>query len=153
MFRFCRSKCHRAFKKKKNPRKTRWTKSFRKTAGKELTVDATYEFEKLRHVPVRYNRELWQKTITAMKRVLEIRKRREAQHVANRLLKGVELRKAADLREVERNLDLLKAPHGKFSSLKSTLRRVALVVQLLNFVNSCLFICVQHRSGRNWSKS
>ena len=76
-FRFCRSKCHKNFKMKRNPRKVRWTKAFRKAAGKEMTIDATFEFEKRRNVPVRYDRELMGKTLLAMKRVEEIRRKRE----------------------------------------------------------------------------
>lgn len=75
---FCKSKCHKNFKMKRNPRKIRWTKAFRKAAGKEMTVDATLEFEKRRNVPVRYNRDLMQQTLRAMDRIAEIRKRREA---------------------------------------------------------------------------
>ncbi|KAI9571340.1 ribosomal protein L24e-domain-containing protein [Boletus coccyginus] len=77
VFRFCTSKCHKNFKMKRNPRKVRWTKAFRKAAGKEMTVDATIDFEKRRNVPVRYDRELVQTTIKAMKRIGEIKQRRE----------------------------------------------------------------------------
>ncbi|KAI0810973.1 ribosomal protein L24e-domain-containing protein [Irpex lacteus] len=77
MFRFCTSKCHKNFKMKRNPRKVRWTKAFRKAAGKEMTVDSTIDFEKRRNVPVRYDRELVQTTVKAMKRIAEIKQKRE----------------------------------------------------------------------------
>ncbi|KAL8359714.1 hypothetical protein RB598_008204 [Gaeumannomyces tritici] len=77
VFRFCRSKCHKNFKMKRNPRKLKWTKAFRKAAGKEMTVDSTLQLAARRNVPVRYNRELVQKTLKAMERISEIRSRRE----------------------------------------------------------------------------
>ncbi|KAG2078237.1 hypothetical protein BDR04DRAFT_1065461 [Suillus decipiens] len=77
VFRFCTSKCHKNFKMKRNPRKVRWTKAFRKAAGKEMTIDSTIDFEKRRNVPVRYDRELIHTTINAMKRVGQIKQRRE----------------------------------------------------------------------------
>ncbi|KAG2157197.1 ribosomal protein L24e-domain-containing protein [Suillus clintonianus] len=77
VFRFCTSKCHKNFKMKRNPRKVRWTKAFRKAAGKEMTIDSTIDFEKRRNVPVRYDRELMHTTINAMKRIGQIKQRRE----------------------------------------------------------------------------
>eukprot|EP01136_Pigoraptor_vietnamica_P020077 Opistho-1_new@68459 len=110
VFRFCRSKCHKAFKKKRNPRKVRWTKAFRKAAGKEMTLDATYEFEKRRQVPVKYDRNLWMTTVRAMKHIAEIRQRREAQFIKNRLKAGKEKDRQQKVREVEQNINLIQSP-------------------------------------------
>ncbi|KAJ6572906.1 ribosomal protein L24e-domain-containing protein [Mycena sp. CBHHK59/15] len=85
VFRFCTSKCHKNFKMKRNPRKVRWTKAFRKAAGKEMTIDSTIDFEKRRNIPVRYDRELVQTTLKVMKRVGEIKKRRELAFWKNRM--------------------------------------------------------------------
>ncbi|KAG6796193.1 ribosome biogenesis protein RLP24 [Apis mellifera caucasica] len=110
IFKFCRSKCHAAFKKKKNPRKVKWTKAYRKTVGKELAVDPSFEFEKRRNIPIKYNRELWQNAIDAMKKVENIKQRRQNLHIMQRLRKGRELEKERDIKEVQRDLSLIKSP-------------------------------------------
>ncbi|KIH92212.1 large subunit ribosomal protein L24e [Sporothrix brasiliensis 5110] len=86
-FRFCRSKCHKNFKMKRNPRKLKWTKAFRKASGKEMVVDSTLLFAARRNVPVRYNRELAAKTLAAMDQIAEIRARRE-RHFYKRRMAG-----------------------------------------------------------------
>jgi large subunit ribosomal protein L24e len=124
VFKFCRSKCHKAFKKKRNPRKVKWTKAFRKSAGKDLAVDPALEFEKRRHVPIKYDRELWNKTVNAMKRIEEIKVKRQNQHIINRLKKGKELRKEADIKEVEKNIHLIRAPAARSKKLEAKLVQV-----------------------------
>ncbi|KIY43369.1 hypothetical protein FISHEDRAFT_53248 [Fistulina hepatica ATCC 64428] len=93
VFRFCTSKCRKNFNMKRNPRKVRWTKAFRKAAGKEMTIDSTIDFEKRRDVPVRYDRELMQTTIKAMKRVAEIKQKREHAFWKNRMVLSREKRR------------------------------------------------------------
>lgn len=110
IFKFCRSKCHKAFKKRKNPRKTKWTKAFRKTAGKELTIDPSFEFEKRRNVPVKYNRELWEKTVEAIKRVNEIKEKRSGLYVMERLRKGRQKEIEMDVQDVQKNMSLIRSP-------------------------------------------
>merc|ERR1719429_899433 len=110
IFNFCRSKCHKNFKKKKNPRKAKWTKAFRKTAGKELAVDPSFEFEKRRNEPVKYNRELWQQTIEAMKRVEEIKQKRQAHYIRERQHKARAIERLKDVKEVQRDWALIKSP-------------------------------------------
>lgn len=107
-FRFCRSKCHHAFKQRRNPRKLRWTKAFRKAAGKELVVDSTLTFAARRNVPVRYNRDLVATTLTAMSRIEEIRQKRERAFYKNRMRGNKERKIQADRKIVELNPELLK---------------------------------------------
>ncbi|KAJ5487573.1 hypothetical protein N7530_001873 [Penicillium desertorum] len=87
-FRFCRSKCHKNFKMKRQPRKLKWTKTHRASAGKEMIVDSSLvlsQFAKKRNVPVKYDRNLMAATLNAMERVEEIRTRRERVFTKRRL--------------------------------------------------------------------
>lgn len=95
---------------KKNPRKVRWTKAYRKAAGKELTVDPAFEFEKRRNVPTKYNRELWTKTVAAVKKIKDIRDRRERHFVMERLRKGTDVEIEMDVRDVQKNIALIRSP-------------------------------------------
>lgn len=107
-FRFCRSKCHKAFKQRRNPRKLKWTKAFRKAAGKELAVDSTLTFAQRRNVPVRYNRELVATTLKAMARIEEIRQKRERAFYKNRMKGNKEKEFLRDKKLVEANPELLR---------------------------------------------
>lgn len=51
--------------------------SFKGHLSHQVFQDSTIDFEKRRNVPVRYDRELIQTTVKAMKRVGEIKARRE----------------------------------------------------------------------------
>mmetsp|Transcript_10891 Transcript_10891/g.34702 ORF Transcript_10891/g.34702 Transcript_10891/m.34702 type:complete len:183 (-) Transcript_10891:29-577(-) len=107
VFRFCRKKCRRNFELKRNPRKVRWTKAFRKAHHKEIAVDSTFEFEKRRNRPAKYDREVMAKTIRAMKRVSEIRSKREERFHESRMkaARTKELKEAK--MELEKNIDLV----------------------------------------------
>lgn len=75
-------------------------------------MDNALEFEKRRNIPVKYNRELWDKTVEAMKRVEEIKLKRQARFIMNRLKKGKQLEKEEAITEVKKNIHLIKAPHA-----------------------------------------
>ncbi|KAF7560259.1 hypothetical protein G7046_g3882 [Stylonectria norvegica] len=111
-FRFCRSKCHRNFKLKRNPRSLKWTKAYRKKAGKEMTVDTTLLFGARRNEPIRYDRDLVSKTLKAMERINEIRSRRERAFFKQRMA-GKKARELANARKlVVENQHLLPRLRG-----------------------------------------
>ncbi|KAH9859741.1 ATPase-activating ribosome biosynthesis protein [Plenodomus lingam] len=113
-FRFCKSKCHKNFKMKRNPRKLAWTKSFRRAHGKEMTVDSTLTFAQRRNIPVRYNRDLIQTTLKAMSRVSEIRARRERAFYKTRMRGNKQRQREEDRKLVEENQHLLP-PSERFA--------------------------------------
>nr|CCA16110.1 ribosome biogenesis protein RLP24 putative [Albugo laibachii Nc14] len=108
VFRFCRSKCHKNFNRKRNPRKVKWTKSFRKAAGKEMALDTTYDFEKQRNRAVKYDRDLMNATIHAIQRVQDIKQRRDQDFHKNRMKAGKANERVRDLRELEQNISLIQ---------------------------------------------
>ena len=106
-FRFCRSKCIRNFHKKRNPRKVAWTKAYRRTRGKEMAVDKTFEFEKRRNRPVKYDRDLMGQTVTAMQKVVDIQEARRERFFEARRKDAAIIQKKQVRQEIEQSIDLL----------------------------------------------
>jgi len=59
-----------------------------------MTIDSTIDFEKRRNVPVRYDRELIQTTVKVIKRVGEIKARRERAFFKHRMAASREKQRA-----------------------------------------------------------
>lgn len=110
VFRFCRSKCHRSFKMKRNPRKQGWTKAFRKASGKEMIIDSTFEFEKRRNIPVKYDRNTMHTVLNAIERVQQVKSKRERQFYVNRMLSKREAVKKSAVKNIQRHITLLETP-------------------------------------------
>ncbi|XP_048444872.1 probable ribosome biogenesis protein RLP24 [Pyrus x bretschneideri] len=110
IFRFCRSKCHKNFKMKRNPRKVKWTKAYRRLRGKDMTQDSTFEFERKRNRPERYDRNLAENTLKAIKKIDKVRVEREARHHKNRM-KGKSAKERNEaIKEIDQSTILVKAP-------------------------------------------
>lgn len=108
IFRFCTGKCRKNFGMKRNPMKLKWTKTFRKANGKELAVDSTMDFERRRHCPVKYNRELVQDTLKIMKRVEEIKQRRQRDLYERRMEKSKVQEKRDAVTALKHNIDWIE---------------------------------------------
>lgn len=124
IFRFCRSKCHKNFKMKRNPRKVKWTKAYRRLHGKDMTQDSTFEFERKRNRPERYDRNLTENTLKAIKKIDKVRVEREARHHAKRMngKRAQEQKEAA--KELEQSIHMVKAPSALAKDPSLTLPKI-----------------------------
>jgi large subunit ribosomal protein L24e len=72
--------------------------------------DTTFEFERRRNRPERYNRDLVDQTLNAIKKIEEVREKRESKFWESRMKgKKSQERKEAAV-ELEQNIHLVKAP-------------------------------------------
>ncbi|KAM5351323.1 hypothetical protein ACJ41O_004046 [Fusarium nematophilum] len=139
---------------KRNPRKLKWTKAFRKAAGKEMTVDSTLQFAARRNVPVRYDRDLMAKTLQAMERVSEIRARRERVFYKKRMagkrerelalarklvaehehllprMRGSEKKRLRDLGMTEEEIEEMEPEREKVKAFGGEKKRVAIALEV-----------------------
>ncbi|KAG6546875.1 hypothetical protein Mapa_011491 [Marchantia paleacea] len=124
VFKFCRSKCHKNFKMKRNPRKVKWTKAYRKLHGKELTQDTTFELERRRNRPERYDRTVVENTIKAMKKIEEVRIKRESKFWESRMKGNKSKERREGMAELEQSIHMVKAPLALQADPSLTLPKV-----------------------------
>ncbi|KAJ1290926.1 hypothetical protein BS78_02G279700 [Paspalum vaginatum] len=130
IFRFCRSKCHKNFKMKRNPRKVKWTKAYRRLHGKDMTQDATFEFERKRNRPERYDRNVVEQTLKAIPLITKIRHDHLKKHIADRHKPGKLKEMQKDSKELEQDQHTHILPK-KFNSNEPSAEKTKVKVKVV----------------------
>lgn len=94
----------------------KWTKAYRAAKGKDLTNDTTFELERKRNRPERYNRDVMQKTLAAMEKITEIRHKRESRFIANRLKERKRQERKLARKQLDQEIHLIKSPAATVAS-------------------------------------
>ena len=109
LFKFCRTKCHKNFKMKRNPRKVKWTKVYRALQGKDLCNDTVFQFERRRNRPLKYNREILHSTLRALGKLDVILTRRTNRFFENRRTEAKNTKFVRDKQLIEQNIGLIRS--------------------------------------------
>jgi len=83
-------------------------------------VDSTFDFERLRHRPIKYDRELVKKTVRTMERVQTIKEAREKRFWDKRMEPNKSIQEERDVVEVKQGLDLIMHPSLQKETTKTT---------------------------------
>ncbi|CAH2040696.1 unnamed protein product, partial [Thlaspi arvense] len=109
-------------------RKVKWTKAYRRLHGKDMTQDSTFEFERKRNRPERYDRNLTENTLKAIKKIDKVRVDREARHHAQRM-KGKRAKEMKEaVKELEQSIHMVKAPAALQQEPSLTLPKIKVKV-------------------------
>ncbi|CAM0877342.1 unnamed protein product [Alopecurus aequalis] len=109
VFRFCRSKCHKNFNMKRNPRKIKWTKAYRRLCAKDMAqlTDSSFDFERKRNRVERYNWDVTEQTLKAIPLITKIRHERQKKHITERQKPGKIMSREKEVLELEQDLQML----------------------------------------------
>lgn len=99
---------------KRNPRKVKWTKAYRALHGKDMTQDSTFEFERKRNRPERYDRNMTEQTLKAIPVIIKARHERLKKHITDRQNPGKRKALERDNKELEQDINML--PKKLFSN-------------------------------------
>lgn len=114
---------------KRNPRKVKWTKAYRRLHGKDMTQDATFEFERKRNRPERYDRNLTENTLKAIKTIDKVRSRREETHLKNRMKGKAAKERREAKKEHDQQIHMVVAPGALAKDTSTKTAKVTVKVQ------------------------
>ena len=86
-----------------------------------MAVDATLDFERKRNRVAKYDRELVGTTLRAMKRVSEIKSKREERFYKERMVSSKAIQKVADRKELKESIDLIGVPAATKAAVEQKL--------------------------------
>lgn len=112
VFKFCRSKCNKAFKRKWHPIKTRWTKQYRQFHKKENFTENKSPSEILQ-----YNRELFAKTLDLMPTISFVESQKRKAEIHKRIMEIREKNKKIDMNILKKHGHLLEKEEKKEQKL------------------------------------
>lgn len=111
VFNFCRSKCYKLFKLRRNPRKVKWTKISRMIRGKQIVDHPINEFEKRMDEPMIYSREKFAHAIAAIPQIISLKEKLDMLYKKEKILSAREESKIRDIEFINKYQRLLDNDH------------------------------------------